>query len=98
MAGGPKERDRALALLRDQHDFPGGFSFRVVVHPPNRSTVLSAVAAAVDGRGSVVDVSERASRNGTYVALHIQVHIDDAEVVLDVYEVLRGVDGILTVM
>ena len=98
MAGRPGERDRALALLRDQHEFPGEFSFRVVVHPPSRSTILSAVVAAVGEGGTLVRVSERASRKGTYIALHIRVQVDDAETVLDVYEVLKGVDGILTVM
>jgi putative lipoic acid-binding regulatory protein len=98
MAMGPDERDRALALLRDQHAFPGEFNFRVVAHPSRRTIIVSAVAAAAGGGEALVDVTERSSRQGNYLALHIKVLVADAEVVLDVYEVLKGVDGVLTVM
>ena len=90
------DRDAALALLRSQHEFPGPFEFRVVVRPPASAPTLTAMAAAA-GEGAVVEeVTERLSRNGNYVALHVRIQVPDAERVLDVYAVLATVEGVLT--
>jgi putative lipoic acid-binding regulatory protein len=82
------ERDRALALLRNTHEFPGPYELRVVIHPHGRTTVLSLVAAV--GSVSVHGVDEKASAQGRYVSLRIGLTVSDAEDVLAVYEVLRG--------
>ncbi len=92
------ERDDALALLRSQHAFPGPFEFRVVVRPPDAPGTVTAMVAAAGPSGSLMEVSERKSRLGSYVALRIVLLVPDAEVVLDVYEVLKSVDGVLTTM
>lgn len=92
------DRDAALALLRKQHEFPGPFEFRVVVRPTNAGTTLSAMAAAAGLEAKVESVTERRSRLGNYVALHVCIHVREAETVLDVYEVLRGIDGVLATM
>lgn len=91
-------RERAIALLESQHDFPGPFEFRIVIRPPTRSAVLGAVLSVAGGSEALLDVSERASSQGTYVALRVRVRMAEAASVLDVYEVLRGVTGVLTVM
>lgn len=91
-------RDKALALLRDQHAFPGPFAFRVVIRPGHRTRVLTAMVAATGDTEALIEVDERASRNGTYLALHVRLQLESAEGVLDVYEVLKQVDGILTVL
>ncbi len=93
-----EEKDRLLELLRSQHTFPGPYLFRVIVRPTNRTTILSAVSVAVGGGEALLDVSERPSRKGSYVALHLRVHVVDAEAVLGVYDVLNRIDGVLAVM
>lgn len=89
-------RDEALALLQAQHDFPGPFEFRVVVRPPARAAVVSAMAVAAGADARVDHVGERASKNGNYLALTVRIHVEGAERVLDVWEVLRSVDGVVT--
>jgi putative lipoic acid-binding regulatory protein len=89
------EREAALALLRSQHEFPGVFEFRVVVRPAVAASVVTAMSAAAGEGASVREVTERHSKNGNYVALHVQIEVDDAERVLDVYAVLRVVDGVM---
>lgn len=96
MATEPDRRTSVLALLRSQHAFPGPFEFRVVVLPEAVGTTVSAVVAAAGGGDRMLDVRERVSRNGTYRALRIRAQVDTAEVVLDVYEVLRGLEGVVT--
>jgi putative lipoic acid-binding regulatory protein len=89
------DRDSALALLRSQHAFPGPFEFRVVVRPPVAAATISAMVAAAGSDAALEELSERHSSGGKYVALHVRIRLSDAERVLDVYEVLRGVDGVM---
>jgi len=91
------ERARSLALLREQHAFPGAFGFRVVIRPGLQAAVVQAVTAVVDA-DALDGVSERRSRNGAYLALRLQAVCSSAEQVLEVYEVLRRVDGVLAVL
>ncbi|MEZ4320086.1 MAG: DUF493 domain-containing protein [Myxococcota bacterium] len=89
------DREGALELLRSQHTFPGVYTFRVVVRPDFTTGVVTAIAAALGERGSVRDVVERASRAGNYMSLHVQADMDGAEVVLDVYDVIGKLDGVV---
>jgi len=93
----PEERARTLALLRDQHTFPGPFGFRVVIRPGLRATVVQAVVAVLDV-DALGDVHERSSRKGNYVALRLEARMASAEQVLEVYDVLKRVDGVLTIL
>jgi putative lipoic acid-binding regulatory protein len=85
-------RDEARDLLLSQHTFPGPFEFRVVVRSTATSTAISAIAA---GGVKIEEVGERKSDRGSYIALHVKTHVDSADDVLDVWEVLRGVDGVV---
>ena len=89
-------RDEALALLAQQHSFPGPFEFRVVVRPPVRSTVVSAMVVAAGAAARLESVGERPSKHGKYVALAVTLHVEAAERVLDVWEILKSVDGVVT--
>jgi putative lipoic acid-binding regulatory protein len=85
-------RDEARDLLLAQHTFPGPFEFRVVVRPVAASTAISAIAA---GGVRIEHVGERRSDKGSYIALHVKAHAESADDVLDVWEVLKGVDGVV---
>lgn len=89
---------RARDLLEANHVFPGPFEFRVVVRPVHRSAVVTAVVTAAGGSDTLLGIDEKASAQGTYVSLRITVRADSADHVLGVYEVVRTVDGVLTVM
>jgi putative lipoic acid-binding regulatory protein len=95
---GGDRRERALALLDSQHAFPGPFEFRVVIRPDGRPAALGALLAAAGGSERLIEVTERSSERGNYVSLRVKVQLESSAVVLDVYEVLRRVDGILTVL
>lgn len=98
MGSRSKEQDRLLALLRSQHTFPGPYLFRVIVRPTDRAAILSAVSAVIGDGTTLIDVSERPSRGGSYVALHLRVQASGAEIILEIYDVLKRVDGVLAVM
>lgn len=91
----PADRQSALELLRSQHAFPGAYVFRVVVHPHAAPGVVSGVGAALPPEGEVVRVDEQASRSGRYLSLRVHVSLPSAEVVLDVYEVIASLDGVV---
>lgn len=91
-------REEALALLRHNHEFPGHYEFRVVILPAVMGAVVATVSAAVGGSDNVVEVSSRASRTGKYVSVRMKISVESAEMVLDVYALLREQDGVITTM
>ena len=97
-SGGGIDREGALELLRSQHTFPGPYTFRIVVRPDARSSVVSAIAAALGDESAVQGVEEQPSRKGTYLSLRVTSHIQTAEAVLDVYEVVGALDSVLMTM
>jgi putative lipoic acid-binding regulatory protein len=92
------EREQALDLLRSNHTFPGPFQFQVIVRPPAATSTVTAMAAAAGDGARVLNVDERHSSKGTYVALHVNIEVAEAESVLDVYEVLGSMDQVLAKM
>ncbi len=80
-------RDAALALLRDQHAFPGDHRFHVIVRDqPGHVARVQASLADLCGIPSLEGrVTEVPSREGTYVSLRVQLPCPDAEKVLDIY-------------
>ena len=91
-------RERALALLESQHQFPGPFEFRVVTRPAHRPGALGAVLAVAGGSEALIEVTERSSGRGNYVSMRVRVTVESAGVVLDVYDVLKRVEGVITVL
>ena len=97
MAEQESERERLATLLKSHHTFPGEYRIRVVVRPELKPTITDAVAATV-GEANMRNVGEQPSRQGAYVALRITFEASSAEVVLSVYDAVRGIDGVLAVM
>jgi putative lipoic acid-binding regulatory protein len=92
------DRDAALALLESQHQFPGSFLFRVVVLPAKKELTVSAMLAAAGDDARVEEVGERLSSKGNYLAIRVRIHLESAERVLDVYEVLNSLEHVFTAM
>lgn len=93
----PERRERVRALLAEQHTFPGSYLFRVVVKPADRPQIIGAVSATV-GDDRIEDVGEKSSREGTYVSLRIRILAESPEMVLDVYDTIRAIEGVFAVM
>lgn len=92
------DRDSARKLLEDSHEFPGPFTFRLVVRPTDAGMVLSTLRAAGDGRMEVSNVTERPSRTGKYVSLQVHCEVQGADVIMDVWEVVHKMDEVLSSM
>jgi len=82
-------------LLRSQHEFPGKYTFRVVVRPEAAPAIVSAIGAALHSGSSVRSVDERSSRSGNYISLRILTEMADAEAVLDVNELIAKLTGVV---
>ncbi len=92
------DRDSARKLLEDTHQFPGPFTFRIVVRPADAAMVLSTVRATGTGRMEVSEVTERPSRTGKYVSLQVHCQVQGPDVVMDVWEVVHKMDEVLSSM
>lgn len=89
------ERDEALALLRDQHAFPGPYAFRVIVTAPQRDAVEAQLRAALPEGATLLDIDASPSRRGNWLRLRVSVHLPDAEDVLALYATLAECDGVV---
>lgn len=88
------EHDRALALLREHHSFPGAFTFRFVV----RSDTADHVHSRLAERWEIVSIDRVPSRAGRFVSLRATVLVQDAEGVLTTYAEISTIEGVLTSM
>lgn len=93
-----EDRERLLALLRDQHRYPGVHRLQVVVRNEEAQieAVLSALAAAVPSDGPALRHERVPSRAGTYVSLRVHVPVGEAEDVLELYRLLGELEGLLS--
>ena len=94
----PEDRERLLALLRDQHRYPGTHRFQIVVRNDEEriDSVLRVLMAAATSDGPDVRHERVPSRAGTYVSLRVIVPVGAAEEVLDMYQLLGELDGLLS--
>lgn len=89
------DRDQALELLRDTHQFPGVHIFKIigVADDDFADRVIAAVASVV-----VVDPSDCSTRRtpaGRHIAVTLEPTVSSAEQVLEVYAALREVQGVV---
>lgn len=87
------DREQTLALLRANHEFPGPYAFRVVAKPDAQVSIITAVSAV---SGIEVDsVEERPSSQGNWVSVRMRLVAESAEAVVQAYETLAEVDGVV---
>jgi putative lipoic acid-binding regulatory protein len=92
------DRAQTLELLRQTHSFPGPHTFKVIGRANNDFVrrVLVAIRAI-----AVVDAdnySTRSTPGGRHVAVTVEPIIHSAEQVLDVYDRIKVVDGVVMTM
>jgi putative lipoic acid-binding regulatory protein len=97
MENGDDDIRRALALLLSAHTFPGPFELRVVAAPESREAILEAVRSHV-GPDALTAVTERPSRTGLWLAVRVTVLAQTPETVLELYAILRAVEGVRAVL
>lgn len=86
-----------LELLRDNHEFPGPYLFKVIGRPDQAfiARVLLAVREELN-LDADPPFTLRQSAEGRYVALSIEPYLMAAEEVLAVYQVFPKIEGIVT--
>jgi putative lipoic acid-binding regulatory protein len=89
-------RRAAIELLESQHEFPGPFEFRVIIRSESITAVVTALAAIVGNNESKVD--ERRSSGGRWTSVRYAARVESAEKVLEVYELLRGMEEVVLAM
>lgn len=89
------DRTTLLDRLRDVHEFPGPYVFKVI-GANSESFVTRVVQTAVNtlGRGADPDVSTRESRKGNHLSVTLSVTVQDAESVLEVYAAFKHLDDV----
>ena len=94
------ERERAIKLLEETHEFPCDYHLTVIVM--NDSTVVNEVKMAVEfgvAKGSdPVACDTNASRGAKYLSLRFTVPVQDADAVLALHARVRVVKGVVRVI
>lgn len=89
------DRESTLQALRDVHQFPGPFRFKVIGEntPEFVARVMQTVVLVV-GHHSQPQVTFRESAHGRHQSISLTATLASAEQVLDVYAALRDVQGV----
>ena len=93
---GDGAHEQARALLGHTHEFPATYRIRVIVR--NLPTISVRIIAVLEASGIPLTeplVTRRPSREGTYLALGLTFNARDADHVLEVYELIRGIDDVI---
>ena len=82
-------REEILERLNDVHSFPGDYMFKVIgENSPAFVTRAVQACLVVLGPDANPDVSTRESSGKKHVSVTIEAVVDDAEMVLRIYDVL----------
>jgi len=85
-------------LLKSQHQFPGPYTFKVIYRNEDgmaeriRSSIKDATGIEVSDR----QVAVRSSSAANFLSMTLELDVQQAQDVLDVYEVLGGVEDIVS--
>ena len=89
------DRAASLEVLKQVHQFPGPYVFKVIgENTPEFVARVVQVAVVVCGPRSRPNVSIRHSKGGKHQSITLTVKVDNAERVLDIYEGLQGLVGV----
>lgn len=94
----PHDTAEFLERLRDVHDFPGPFMFKVI-GTNSDAFVANVIQAVINALGPVEPaLKTRESAGGKHVAVTVDVSVDSAEAVLEVYQAFQAVEGVRFVL
>lgn len=93
-----EEKSELLERLQDVHDFPGPFMFKVIGGNSD-DFVAQVVQAVINVLGDVEpQIKTRESSGGKHVSVTVDVTVQSAEAVVDVYAAFQGVKGVKFVL
>jgi putative lipoic acid-binding regulatory protein len=92
-------RERAIALLEATHTFPCSYELSIIALNAEEVTVAVGRTVAFGREASATRATaEVESRGGKYVSHRFSVSCQSAEDVLVLYERVRAVKGVITVL
>lgn len=99
-AAPPAGREESLRLLEQFHDFPCPYMFKVIALgseelPAEVRRRAEGVVGPIMDQGSV---RTRPSSGGKYLSVTVETELASAEQVLEVYEALKGVEGLVALI
>lgn len=94
-----EQRESALLLLNEQHDFPCDFVFKVIGKATDDfvQRVVSCIQDCLPG-DTEPPHRTRSTPNGKHISVTLEPVITSAEEVLRVYAELKTIDGVVMVM
>jgi len=99
-ATSPASREESIQLLERFHSFPGPYMFKVI-GLASGDFVASVRRAAESVLGPIMEpgaLRSRPSSGDKYLAVTLENELASAEQVLQVYEALKGVEGLVALI
>ena len=93
------KRQASIELLKQNHDFPDVVMLKAI--GKNERGFLGRVVAAVRDRLGLDEdppYRSRATANGKHIAVTMEPTFESAEQVLDAYDAIKGVEGVVMVL
>ncbi|MFB6351732.1 MAG: DUF493 domain-containing protein [Bradymonadaceae bacterium] len=92
-------RESSIETLEETHSFPCPYQFKII-GANNEEFIAEVVQVGVNVVGSEAEpeVSTRESSGGKYVSVSMEMWVEDAETILDVYERVRTIDEVKMVL
>ena len=89
------DRDTMYYRLTAVHSFPETYIFKVI-GVNTQDFITRVIQAAINAMGGdrELDISTRESSAGRHVSVTLSAHVEDADTVLDAYELLGTVQGV----
>jgi putative lipoic acid-binding regulatory protein len=92
----PTAEERARALIEATHQFPCEYALTVIAF--NSHTVTTALKGAVASGRDSIDHQVRESSAGKYLSHRFSVSVNGAHAVLELYAVVRAIEGVVTIL
>ena len=94
-----RTREPSIETLEETHSFPCPYQFKVI-GDNSEEFVAQVVQVGVNlgGEESEPEVSTRESSSNNYVSVTMVVEVEDAEMILDIYDGVKSLDGVQFVL
>ncbi len=92
------EKQRLRELLDSQHHFPGSYTFKVIYRSEEGMTaqICAAISESTGIEIRDEDFAVRESSSANFLSMTLEIEVERAQHVLDVYEVLSKVENIVS--
>tara|TARA_Y100001968_G_scaffold295998_1_gene303824 strand:+ start:8237 stop:8560 length:324 start_codon:yes stop_codon:yes gene_type:complete len=92
------ERERLKTLLESQHAFPSRYTFKVIFHSIDgmEAQICAVVAEATGLQLGPHEVSLRKSSGARFTSMTLDIEVQNAETVLDLYKTLGGLENVVS--